>query len=108
MTKCDVDLRTGGTWRYEWQRADGSEMSISGTFREVSRPERVVSTESWGGDWPEIVNTLVLTESGGKTTLTITMTFPSKDARDKGIATGMNDGMNESFNRLDTYLAKVA
>src|SRR5262245_58213851 len=75
MTKCEGDLRAGGAWRYEWRRADGSELTIQGMFREVSRPDRVVSTESWGDDWPEIVNTMELSESDGKTTLTLTMTF---------------------------------
>ena len=52
-----------------------------------SPPERLVSTESWGGDWPETLNTLVLTEEDGKTTVTCTVLYPSKEARDAALRT---------------------
>ena len=47
---CEVDLRAGGGWHFVWRRSDGSEMGMRGTYREVTPPERLVSTESWGGD----------------------------------------------------------
>jgi uncharacterized protein YndB with AHSA1/START domain len=68
MPVCEVDLRPGGTWHFVWRRADGSEMEMTGTYREIVPPERVVKTESWGEDWPETVVTLTLTEEDGRTT----------------------------------------
>ena len=77
---------------------------MSGTVREVVAPERFVATESWGPEWPETLNTLVLTESGGRTTITLTVHYPSKAARDAALKTGMKEGMDQSFARLDTLL----
>jgi len=66
MPVCEIDLRPGGTWRYVWRKSDGVEMEMTGSYREVMPPDRLVSTESWGPESPETVNTMVLTESGGR------------------------------------------
>lgn len=108
MPVCEIDLRPGGMWHFVWRRADGSEMEMRGVYREVVPPEKLVSTESWGGDWPETTNTLTLSEQDGKTTLTITILYPSKEARDAVLNTGMKDGMNQSFERLAEYLHSLA
>ena len=47
MTICEVDLRVGGKWRYFWQLREGGEMGISGEFREIDAPHRIVSTEAF-------------------------------------------------------------
>jgi uncharacterized protein YndB with AHSA1/START domain len=107
MPVCEIDLRPGGAWHFVWRRADGSEMEMRGVYREVVPPERLVSTESWGGDWPETLNTLVLSEEDGKTTITQRVLYPSKEARDAALKTGMQEGMTESFNRLDEYIATM-
>ena len=104
MPVCEIDLRPGGTWRYVYRKDDGSEMTMQGSYREVAPPERLVSTESWGPEWPETVNTMVLTETGGLTTITITARYPSKEARDAALKTGMKSGMDQSFARLDSML----
>ena len=108
MPVCEIDLRPGGTWHFVWRKADGSEMAMRGTYKEVVPPEKVVTTESWGGDWPETINTLTLTEKDGKTILTSTILYPSKDARDAALKTGMKQGMNVSFDRLAAYLQGLA
>ena len=100
MPVCEIDLRPGGKWRFVWRKADGSEMAMQGEYREIVAPERIVWTESWGGPWPETVNTLVLTEEDGRTTLRCTLLYPSKQARDAAFATGMKDGASQSFDRL--------
>lgn len=105
MPVCEVDLREGGAWHFVWRGQDGTEMDMHGEYREVSPPERMVSTESWGADWPETVNTVVFSEEAGHTTIVLTVSYPSKDARDAALATGMKDGMNQSFDRLAAYLA---
>ena len=101
MPVCELDLRPGGAWRYSWRREDGSEMTMTGTVQEVKAPELLVTTERWGPEWPETVNSLVLAESGGKTTMTLTITYPSKEARDAATQTGMKEGLDAAFERLD-------
>jgi len=107
MPVCEIDLRPGGRWHWVWRKADGCEMEMSGTYREVKPPERLVSTERWAGDWPETTNTLVLTEKDGKTTAAMTVRYPSQEARDAAFKTGMAGGVEVSFNRLDDYLKKM-
>jgi len=108
MPVCEIDLRVGGAWRFVWRKSDGMEMAMTGTYREVMPPERLVSTERWGPDWPETVNAVVLTESAGQTTITLTITYPTKEARDAALATGMKEGMDPSYARLDSLLATLA
>jgi uncharacterized protein YndB with AHSA1/START domain len=107
MPVCEIDLRPGGTWHYVWRRTDGSEMAMHGSYKEVVPPERLVSTESWGPQWPETVNTLVLAESGGRTTITLTITYPSREARDAALQTGMKDGLEQGYARLDALLTTL-
>jgi len=108
MPVCEIDLRPGGAWRFVWRRADGAEMEMRGAYREIMPPERLVSTESWGGDWPETLNTLILTEEAGTTTITQRVLYPSRDARDAALKTGMLEGMSQSFDRLAEHLAALA
>jgi uncharacterized protein YndB with AHSA1/START domain len=104
MPVCEIDLRPGGRWRYVYRKASGKEMTLTGSVLEVAPPERLVTTESWGPEWPETVNTLVLTESEGRTTIALTITYVSKEARDAALATGAMDGMNRAFELLDELL----
>jgi uncharacterized protein YndB with AHSA1/START domain len=108
MPVCEIDLRAGGEWHFTWRRSDGSELDMRGEYREVVPPERLVSTESWGEDWPETLNTLLLTEEDGKTTLTNTMLYPSKETRDAALETGMKDGATVSLDRLAEYLRTMS
>ena len=79
-------------------------MAIGGVFKEIVPPERLVSTESWGAEWPETINTLILSEKNNQTTITLTILYPSKEARDAALQTGMKEGMDQGFARLDEYL----
>lgn len=108
MTDCEVDLRPGGRWRFAWSGVDGAAMELSGEYREVDPPARIVQTESWGGDWPETLNTLVLAEEDGRTTLTQTILYPSPAARDAAAESGMKEGVSLSFGRLDDHLETIA
>ena len=107
MPVCEIDLRPGGAWRYVYRQPDGAEMTLQGSYREVAPPERIVSTESWGPEWPETINTLVLTEAAGQTTITMTIRYPSQEARDAALRSGMKDGMDQGFARLDGLLASL-
>jgi uncharacterized protein YndB with AHSA1/START domain len=104
MPVCEVDLRPGGAWRFVWRSSDGAEIEMSGVYQEVAPPERLVNTESWGPEWPETVNTLTLTEEDGKTRVTSTVLYPSKEARDAALQTGMKDGVSLTFDRLAELL----
>ena len=104
MPICTIDLRPGGEWHYVWRKSDGSEMEMRGVYQEIVPPERVVSTELWGGDWPETITTLLLSEENGKTTITQQVRYPSKAARDAALKTGMLEGMSLGYDRLDAYL----
>jgi uncharacterized protein YndB with AHSA1/START domain len=104
MPVCEMDLRAGGSWHYVWRKEDGSQMEMRGGYQEVKSPSVLISTESWGGDWPETLNTLVLSEENGATTIKLTILYPSKKARDAALGTGMKDGVAKSYDRLEKYL----
>ena len=104
MPVAELDLRKGGKWHIGWRGPDGTVMEMRGEFREVDPPSRLVQTESWGDDWPETLTTQVLYGENGTTTLTCAIRYLSKDARERARATGMEDGMTKSYDRLDGYL----
>ena len=103
---CEVDLSVGGKYRYVGEGPDGTRLGWGGTFKELVPEERIVHTESFD-DYPgEALITSIWTESGGKTTLTLTMLLASKEIRDAIIATGMEHGAAESYDRLAEMLAE--
>ena len=111
MPVCDMDVRVGGKYRWVWRKdSDGSQMGMGGVYREVVAPERLVATERFDEAWyaGEGLNTLVLVEQGGRTTLTQTTRYESKEARDAVIKSGMEQGVTASYDRLDAVLAAVA
>ena len=109
MVVCENDLKVGGVFRHVWRRSDGTEMAMRGIYREVVPPERIVRTERFdlGCDAQagEQLATLVLTEQDGRTTLTLTVLYPSKEARDATLASGMEHGVAASYDRLAELLA---
>ena len=105
LVVCDVDLRVGGGFRFVLRGPDGKEMGMRGTYREIVPPERSVHMESFD-DYPgESQVTSVFTEQGGKTTLTATVLYPSKEVRDAVIQSGMEHGAAESYDKLAGLLA---
>jgi uncharacterized protein YndB with AHSA1/START domain len=108
MPVCEVDLRPGGAWRSVWRRNDGTEMEMSGVYQEIDRPGRLVSTESWGPGWADTVNTLVLTEEDGRTTISNRILYPTREARDAALRTGMAKGVDLSYDRLAEYARTAA
>ena len=107
MPVCEIDLRPGGKWHYVWRKADGTEMAMTGTYTEVVPPEKVVHTEKWGDEWPETINTLLMTEADGKTTVSETVLYPTKEAMQAALKTGMSEGATQSYERLAQYLANL-
>jgi uncharacterized protein YndB with AHSA1/START domain len=108
MPVCEIDLRVGGTYRYVWRRdRDGTEMGMGGVYREIVAPERLVATERFDESWypGEAVGTTVLLEQGGRTLLTQTMLYESREARDAVLASPMESGVAASYDRLAELLA---
>jgi uncharacterized protein YndB with AHSA1/START domain len=103
---CEIDLRVGGSYRYVWRSPDGSEMGMGGVYREIVPPRRVVSTERFDHPWypGEAVGTLSLTEAEGKTTVTHTIVYETKEARDAVLKSPMEQGVASSYNTLDEIL----
>jgi len=110
MPVCEIDLRVGGKYRWVWRSdSDGSTMGIGGVYREIVAHERLVATERFDEAWypGEGLNTLVLIETGGRTTLTQTMRYESKEARDAVLKSGMEQGVEASYDRLAELLASM-
>ncbi len=110
MPVCEIDLRVGGKYRYVWRHdRDGTEMGMGGVYREIVPPERIVNTEKFDEAWypGEAVDTLVLAERGGRTTLTLTVRYESRDARDAVLKSGMESGVAASYDRLAELLAST-
>lgn len=105
MAACEIDLRPGGKLRVVWHKPGDNEFEITGVYKEVKRPERVVYTEQWGEGWPESIHIYEFSEKDGMTTMEWTTRFPSKEIRDN--AMGAIDGMDPSYDRLDAFLASV-
>ena len=111
MTVCDIDLRVGGKYRYEWTRIDdGTVMGMGGEFREIVRPERLVATELFDQSWYPggAIVTQTLVEENGKTTLNVTILYDSAEARDGVLKSGMAEGVSASYDRLAEQLAERA
>jgi uncharacterized protein YndB with AHSA1/START domain len=105
MEVCEVDLKVGGGYRYKWKHMDGQTLGMYGTYREIAPPEKLVYVESMEGYPGEVLISGVLTEDAGKTTLTNTLVYPSGEAREGMIRSGMEGGVAASYDRLDGVLA---
>jgi uncharacterized protein YndB with AHSA1/START domain len=105
---CEVDLKVGGRLRYVWHNVDGTDMGLSGTFREIKRPERIVHSELFDQDWTggETTVTTVFSDEGGKTLMRQTILYASREARDAVLKSPMESGVAQSYDRLDDLLAK--
>lgn len=114
MTECHEDVRVGGTYRWAWNGPDGKQvMSMHGTYREVMPHERIVRTETFDmGCQPQMgeqLATMRLSEDGpSRTTVTISVIYPSKTARDGAAASGMEQGMAAGYDKMETLLAQSA
>jgi uncharacterized protein YndB with AHSA1/START domain len=107
MPVCEIDLRVGKGFRYVWRNADGREMGMRGVYREIAPPDRIVHTEIFDEDWTggETLVTTVFTERGGRTTVTLTVRYSSREARDAVLKSPMAQGMELGYARLDELLA---
>jgi uncharacterized protein YndB with AHSA1/START domain len=104
---CEIDLRVGGKWRFVNKHPNG-EAAFHGEYREIEPPGRLVFTEIFE-DFPDTVSvvTTILTEENGKTRMTATVRYPSKEVRDIVLSTGMSTGAGISYDRLEDLVGKL-
>jgi len=103
MTVVEIDLRVGGGYRFAMVTPDGMEVAFHGEYREVVPNERIVSTEVYEGapGSEPTLNTLTFSEADGRTIATILIEAGSKEIRDRIIATGMEDGLQDALELLE-------
>jgi uncharacterized protein YndB with AHSA1/START domain len=112
MIQCEADVRPGGSWRYVTREENGVEVPFTGVYQEVTPPERLVHTAIYdvapfnSGD--PAVTTVTFTEADGRTTVTGTTLYPTKEIRDGVIESGMEGGAAESMDRLAEHLQTLA
>jgi uncharacterized protein YndB with AHSA1/START domain len=100
-----MDVRAGGSWRFV-SKSDEGDTAFRGTYREVTPPERIVQTFEWEGMPGHIsVETAEFQDLGDRTKVVTTSTFHTQEERDGMLNSGMEKGMNETFERLDELLA---
>ncbi len=106
MVVCEVAAKVGDRYRYVWRHDSGAEMGLGGVLREIVPPERIVATEKFDQSWypGEAVGTIILVEQDGKTILTQTIIYESREARDIVLKSPMEQGMAASYNRLAEVL----
>jgi uncharacterized protein YndB with AHSA1/START domain/DNA-binding transcriptional ArsR family regulator len=106
LAVCQVAAKAGDPFRYVWRDPDGSEMGMSGVCLEMKRPERLVATERWDQPWypGQATGTITFTEEGGITTLTQTIRYESKAARDMVLQTSVEHAVALGYERLAELL----
>jgi uncharacterized protein YndB with AHSA1/START domain len=115
MPVCEMDVRPGGKFRWRWRSDEGGqEFGFFGTFTEVEAPAKLSHDEyfdpgdvgsSMPTDKPAVIRTS-FTEKNGVTTLVTLMDFGTKESRDAAVSTGMTDGMEMGYQRLDKFFAE--
>ncbi len=111
-TKVDkMDVRPGGEWRFIQRNAEGMEFAFHGVYHEVLAPERLIDTFEFEG-LPETghvaLETMTLEElPGGRTRLTAQSVFQSVADRDGALQSGMQEGVNDTYNRLEELVKKM-
>ena len=109
MPECEIDGRVGGAYRFVWTSDDGQHtMAIGGVYKDIARPHGWTATERFEPGWYEgealVRSTLV--DQGGKTQHSMVITYETKEGRDMALQSGMSDGMEAGYQRLDAILAE--
>ena len=112
---CDIDLRVGGAWRYvtaDTHEGQTFETGFHGTYSDIQAPTRIVHTEVYEGlpgnpdDFPAI-DEVDFVEEDGVTTLHMLVKMPSKEHRDGLLASGMETGMQQGYDRMEDLFATI-
>jgi len=104
MSVCEIDLKVGGAYRYEWlKEKTGEQMGMGGEYREITPQQKIVATEKFDMAWypGSATVTTTLAEASGVTTVATTVTYDSKEARETVLRSPMETGVEASYTRLD-------
>ena len=106
LVVCQIDLRVGGAWRFVSQGPHGARMGQRGVYRLIVPPERLVYTEVFDDQsYPgESLISHRFDDEAGRTTLTSTLLFATREGRDTVLSYPMARGVGDGFDRLDNLL----
>jgi uncharacterized protein YndB with AHSA1/START domain len=111
---CRMEFRPGGVWFYCMRGPAGEEGCGKATYREIVEPERIVYNDAFADaagnvleGMPEMLITVTFAEHNGKTKLTNRVLFASAADKDATLAMGMVEGLAETLDRLEDYLAQA-
>lgn len=117
LTHCELDFRPGGVWHYCMTgEYEGKTMESWGlaTYQEIEALERLVYADAFSdkhgninATMPQMIITVTLSEEDGETRLTSRTLFESAEARQEVLDMGMEEGIKQTWDRLDLYLAKM-
>jgi len=109
LFECEADVRVGGSYRYLFGRDRAHAMAFTGVYKEVVPPSRIVCTQIFEPmrAMGEAIVTATFEEQGGRTRLTLHQLFPSKEALDGAVASGMEEGMRETYEQLEALVATL-
>lgn len=106
---CDADVRVGGKYRYVLRLDSGDEIGFSGEYSEVTPPSRLVYTQVFEpmAHAGAVMTTITFRALGAQTHLTAHEIYPSKEAREAALSSGMEHGMRETFEQLEELVASL-
>jgi uncharacterized protein YndB with AHSA1/START domain len=111
---CQMDFRPGGVWLYCMRGPAGEEGCGKAVYREIVEPERIVYTDAFAdaegnvlAEMPEMLITVTFAEHDGKTKLTNRAQFASAADLERTLAIGMVEGLTQTLDRLEAYLAQA-
>jgi uncharacterized protein YndB with AHSA1/START domain len=109
LFECEQDLRVGGAYRFAFGRDPEYPEVFSGRYLEVDPPTRLVLTQLYErmSDVGDVIVTADFEESQGRTRLTLHQLFPSKEALEGALASGMERGMRVTLGQLDELVASM-
>jgi uncharacterized protein YndB with AHSA1/START domain len=109
MGECTAEVRVGGTYRYVLARAE-EEFAFSGRYLELEPPRRIVYTQRFEAipvEMGEAVITMTLEADGDGTRMVSHERYPSKEALDGALASGMEGGMRETYEQLEDLVSSL-
>jgi uncharacterized protein YndB with AHSA1/START domain len=102
------DIRDGGAWRYVSRDAEGNEFAFHGVFHGPPTPERLVQTFEFEGAPGHVsLDSLTLEEHDGRTLVHIHSVHESVEARDAMVESGMEEGVQQGYERLDELVGRL-
>ena len=105
----EMEARPGGKWRFVETDPDGTAFAFHGVYHDVVAPERIVQTFEFEGMAGHVImETSTFEDDGGKTKVIAQSIFQSVEDRDGMVASGMEWGAEQGYQRLDELLAEMA